>query len=69
MAAVLRPAALNPRPWPLVDPGGVFCQLVLLVGLGYTGMHVFAPGHRTPSWPLALMILPVPALTRSSRRW
>jgi hypothetical protein len=63
LGAVVTEPGLDPRIWPLIDPGGLFCLLLLATTLTYTGVHLIAPVRRSPSWPLALLLLLGPALT------
>jgi hypothetical protein len=63
LGAVVTEPGLDPRIWPWTDPGGLFYLLLLATILAYTGVHLIAPARRSPSWPLALLLLLGPALT------
>jgi hypothetical protein len=63
LGAVVTEPGLGPRIWPWIDPGGLFYLLLLTTTLAYTGVHLIAPARRSPSWPLALLLLLGPALT------
>ncbi|HEX6468603.1 MAG TPA: hypothetical protein VF069_05855 [Streptosporangiaceae bacterium] len=62
LGVVMATPGLGPgiRPW--IDPGGLFYLLLLVVGAAYTGVHIFAAGRRSPCWPLALLLLLIPAV-------